>query len=67
MKLTQCTELHLTTLWYNELDSKTLQSSKQFSAVQCNAVQCRQRSIMQCSAVQTAQCNVMQCSADSAV
>ena len=64
MKLTQFTVLHLTTLWYNELDSKTLQISKQCSAVQCSAVQC---SAMQCTAVQTAQCNAVQCSADSAV
>ena len=55
MKLTQCTVPHLTTLWYNELDSKTLQISKQCSAVQCSAVQ-----------FSTMQCNAVHCSADSA-
>ena len=79
VQLTQCIlikcdedDFGVSVIFITSQGSKTLQSSKQCSAVQCSAVQCsavqcRQRSLMQCSAVQTAQCNVMQCSADSAV
>ena len=45
--LSEIDAVHCTT-YYTVLDCKTLQSTKQCSAVQCSAVQCR---AVQCSAV----------------